>query len=384
MPRFRLTLRTGCLEVWRAARRIAAALILAGLVAACGAATSPRLVTPEHPLSPGGFSFLAYAGTLPSEQHALVDAEALLKTRCMAADGFAFYGGAPGPPAGSTATRLYTYGGQPPAEKTNLETRQRLGYGLSALYSPAGQRAASGGRGVEFNQTYVHSLGRAVQSRYFAALGGKPDIPQGVVRFHTMVITYSRTGCQASADKTLYGSARADLTATAIGEYAFALVSKEAAGDTSASAARWSACVYRATGKRFANPNVAVQYVQMRYQRYGDTQAARSYERTLATRDGRCEYQSGLAQEYAATFRRLAGALPTGVIRALAWADALDRAAVRRALSILSKAGPRGRRSLSPPAGEASNAVSTTPIAIGRPSQQRQRFHAIPGHPHAG
>ena len=339
-------------------------------MAACGAATPARKDLPTRPITRDAFSFLAYAGTLPAEQSALVDAEALLKARCMAGAGFRFYGGAPGAsPGASSATRLYTYSGRPPSETANLDARERYGYGLSAVYSPAGQQAASGGPGPAFDRWYVQQLSRAEQARYAATLGGSPKVRQGVLHVYTLVISYSRDGCQAKADRDLYGSVVADLRAMAVGEYAFERVSSEAAAETRASAARWSDCVLKATGKRFANPNQAVQDAQMLYERDGDTPGVRLFERTVATRDGRCEYQSGLAAQYSATFRRLAGALPPAVIEAIASADAVDRIAFERATSILRKAGPEGRKSLSPPSSPAPANQSTTPIQIGSPPQ---------------
>lgn len=356
-----------------AARCIALTLLLGGVVAACGAATKAGQVVPaEHPLTAEEFAFLAYAGTLPSQQSLVSDADGLLKTRCMRAAGFRFYPGAPSPQlaAGLKATRLNTYSGTPPAETANLAAREKYGYGFSAPYSHAAQLSASGGPGAEFDVAYFHSLSRAAQLRFQTALTGSATAAQSVLRFRGVETTFSGSGCNASADDALYGSVRADLKAELVGEYAYGSVARDAQEDTRASVAKWSACMLSASGQRLAEPNAATQYVQRLYERYGDTARVRAQERSLATGDVRCQYKSGLAKDYAKTFRRLADELPVGLIKAIAWSDSLQQGAFRRASAILRKAGPRWRNGLTPPPGVAlkGGGGNVAPVQIGHPS----------------
>lgn len=365
---------------------ICAVLLLApfgvGAVAACDA-TAPRLTqraaSAAASLSEREFAFVASAGSIPSEQPVLSAAESLLKTRCMNASGFRFYAGTPdAPPPLFAKISLYSFTGRPPAESADLAARERSGYGLFDATSPAGQLAAAGGPNVQRDAAYIASLTPARRNQYYVTLFGPRTAPQGTVKFGDMVLTYGTEGCQASADAMLYGSVEADERALAVGEYVFGSLANQTDAATHARLAAWSTCLLAATGERFATANAPISYMQRLYAQYGPMPAMHAYERALSTKDGRCQYQSGLAQDYTATFQRLSNRLRASVIRAVAQAEAVDHAAVSRARRFLSHGvqlnALNGAPGSAPPAGSVTPfKQSTTPILIGAPASVRRK-----------
>jgi hypothetical protein len=310
-------------------------------------------------------------------QRVLSAAGALLKTRCMNAAGFRFYPGVPDTPSPLYAKiSLYSFSGRPPSERSDLAARARFGYGLFDTYTPAGELAASGGPNAERDTAYIATLTPRQRNRYSTALFGPNSAPEGTVKYGGMVLTYGTVGCQARADATIYGSVRAALRVLLVGQSLYASLAKQTDAATRASLAAWSKCLDAATGRYFASANAPIAYMQQLYAQRGPTPAMHAYERALATKDGRCQYQSGLAENYAAAFRRLSNGLPVSAVRAIAQSLAVDRAGLARARRFLSH-GPQlaalnGGPGALPPVPKPGQ-QGTAPIPIGAPGSARRR-----------
>ncbi len=289
------------------------------------------------PLPSRAIKFMANAGSFPADRLMLSAAEALLTTRCMNDAGFKYYPGVPlASPPTPLAMDLYTVDGRPPPEAANLAARSRVGYGLFAFFTALGRQAASGGPNVQRNQRYVASLGAAAQRRYDAVLLGVGS-PQRTVAFHDITLSYTNAGCHSRALAKLYGSVRMAELATAIGEYAFGLVDAQTKANQGVRVrlAAWSNCFVGSTHMRVANPNDAAALAQERYARVGPTRTAHTYERALAVADGRCQYSSGLAQTFSATFHALANALPHSLARTVERSAAIAALAATHARAVV-------------------------------------------------
>ncbi len=249
-------------------------------------------------ISKGVFELVVNAGPGADEQQIISRAEGQLTQRCMRAAGFRFL---PGTPVGrlpiENAIDLYSWTGKPPSMRLELNARRRWGYGLYERHTVAGIRADDGGTNA------------ALDRRIFAALS-----PQEKHRYEQAI-----NECHRKAVAAVYGSEGESIAISAEGDKAFGrlLAMVNANESVTRSTRKWSQCVLAASGRHFATPNAIVSWLERLYARQGPTQTVRQAEVRLSVTDGRCQFTSGMAQDYAATVREMADDLPKHVVAAL-------------------------------------------------------------------
>ncbi|MDX3234196.1 hypothetical protein PV392_00550 [Streptomyces sp. ME03-5709C] len=183
----------------RTFRRLAVAVSLLPLLAACGAQTASPADNADDGRSPtasqGQLAVPADAGAELKKQYLLQNAIAA----CMKKKGFSYTPVAPEDPAASWATDGADYG-------LTKKYRQKYGFGVySGLVYPddpqaPGNKAAREDNPGTPNADYVATLTAAQKAAWDKALGGPPDPKSGGKEW---------TGCDGEANKEVYGNASA-------------------------------------------------------------------------------------------------------------------------------------------------------------------------------
>ncbi|WP_328333743.1 MULTISPECIES: hypothetical protein [unclassified Streptomyces] len=188
----------------RAVRRLAAAVSLLPLLAACGTGTGS-----ESHSANGAKTTAGSSGQLdiPADANADLKKQYLLENAiaaCMKKQGFTYTPVAPEDPAASWATDGADYA-------LTKKYRQKYGFGIySGIVYPndagsSGSTAARKDSGRTPNAAYVDTLTPEQKTAYNKALGAPPDPKTGEKNW---------TGCQGEADKKVYGSATAQERST--------------------------------------------------------------------------------------------------------------------------------------------------------------------------
>ncbi|WUD77351.1 hypothetical protein OG937_39425 [Streptomyces sp. NBC_00510] len=181
----------------RTVRRLAAAVSLLPLLAACGAqaASHPADGGKDPAGARGQLDVPADAGAELKEQYRLQNAIAA----CMKKKGFPYTPVAPEDPAASWATDGADYG-------LTKKYRQKYGFGVYAgvVYpddpQAPGSEAARDDANLSPNADYVATLTSAQKAAWDKAMGGPPDPKTGEKQW---------TGCDGEANKQVYGNASA-------------------------------------------------------------------------------------------------------------------------------------------------------------------------------
>ncbi|MDX3076146.1 hypothetical protein ACIP98_28345 [Streptomyces sp. NPDC088354] len=190
----------------RAARKLAVAVSLLPLLAACGSEAASRTAG-------DGRDPAAASGQLeaPADASADLKKQYLVENSiaaCMKKQGFTYTPVAPEDPAASWATDGADY-------QLTKKQRQKYGFGIysAAVYPDDPQAPGSNASRKDSTDTvhadYVATLTPEQRTAYEKALGGPPDPKTGAKDW---------TGCQGTADKQVYGSTtpqqRSEETAT--------------------------------------------------------------------------------------------------------------------------------------------------------------------------
>lgn len=320
------------------------ATVVAAVVVGCGGAVTARHWRPfatDGALTAPDFVLVAAAGPTPMERPVMSTAESRLTKRCMMAAGFRFY---PGAPLAESPVRraidLYTVSGRPAPERVQLAARRRYGYGLFALATPSGEAAASGGINARRDAKYVAALTPTRRRAYETALYGRRTM-RGTVTVEGANVAYATAGCHALTTRKLYGSDRAAAVMLATAEGTFRMLNKRINSNRHIAyrITSWSRCVHAASGRRFTDPNAIVSWLRHRYAITGPTGGIHRLETRLSLIDGRCQYKTRLAQDYSATFRRLANHLSGSAAAAVRRAAAIEHSAFSRARALRSARG---------------------------------------------
>lgn len=312
-------MRLKALRAHKGAWALAGACAIACIFTACGLAGVKHAKGGQgESISKGVFELVVNAGPGADEQKIISRAEGHLTQRCMRAAGFRFF---PGTPVGrmpiEDAIDLYSWSGKPPSMRLELNARRRWGYGLYERHTAAGIRADAGG------------INAARDHRIFEALG-----PQEKRRYEQTI-----NECHRNAVAAVYGSESESVAIFAEGIKAFGrLVAMVNANKiVTRSIGTWSRCVFAASGLHFATPNAIVDWLERLYARQGPSQAVRQTEVRLSVTDGRCQFATGMAQDYAATVRKMFGTLPKHAIAVLGRSYEDLVAAVARAEGIVER-----------------------------------------------
>jgi len=335
-------IRAGAARVWsrrRKSARIALCLPAAVALAACGAAhedaSRAASLGPYRPITTAEFNVIANGGIAPQEEQFLYAAQQDFVKRCMQAHGFKYYIGEPPAPLAALAdTYLDTPTGQPPPEAQNLAARAQYGYGFYYAHTTS-PVARNGGVGVEEQEKYLHSLSHAESVRWSVAMGEYSRVVTLQVG-DGRVVQFTTGGCHGRAQTLVYGSPRAAELVIAVPETIAStlLTAVTAAPSVVRTTAAWSRCIDKTVGRVFATPAAMSQWVGDQYSG-GATLTLRSLEIRYAVADGRCQYSSGLAQAYSATYRTLANHLPASEAGALLAVTADAQAAAARAKQLV-------------------------------------------------
>ncbi|MDT0427762.1 hypothetical protein [Streptomyces salyersiae] len=181
----------------RTVRRLAAAVCLLPLLAACGTGADDGS---ESRSADGGKTSAGSSGQLdvPADANADLKKQYLLENAvaaCMKKQGFTYTPVAPEDPAASWATDGADYA-------LTKKYRQKYGFGVYAgiVYPDVGASARRDSNGTP-NADYMDTLTPEQKTAYNEALGAPPDPKTGQKDW---------TGCQGEADKKVYGSASAE------------------------------------------------------------------------------------------------------------------------------------------------------------------------------
>ncbi len=319
-------------------RLVAAASVLAILtasIAGCGGSGHSATA-----LDGAQFTFLAEGGTVPQDQQYLFAANQELVRRCMTAKGFQYTPAhlAPPPPLAAANNELNA-DGRAPSETSQILQREKVGYGIYESFQP---HAEQGGQPTTpANDAYVRTLPPAKQALYMHALRGDASQRAQATPPGGPSYTYATGGCLARVESELYGSpsiANA-IVATPQAVRGQLVAATESDPSVVTEKLAWSRCFQHATGRSFANPPAVESWLSRQYASQGTTTALRRLEISLATSDTRCAYKIGLAQGYAATFRRRADHLSPALQGTLLSLLEDDKNATRRAQRILSRQG---------------------------------------------
>jgi hypothetical protein len=233
-------------------------------------------------ISPEAMAILQGSAISPQDLAFLNLAQQELQQRCMAQQGFRFFGFNPTPPQVSDSY-----------SQLNLAERREVGYGLYQAFEDqaAGNRGASS-PGIEQSQ-YTQSLSQAQQQAYNLAMVGPPSDVRTFTGFQQEFgqspIAYSSSGCLAEGTAEVYGSVPRNMEVIS---YPVDIASQfqdrlkaDSAYQTALSA--WSKCMANA-GFDYQNSNQAISDLTNQYQQDGPTAALREKEIDVAVQDDLC------------------------------------------------------------------------------------------------
>lgn len=192
--------------------------------------------------APAGVATAPSAGASLGDEQVLFFAEDLLIERCMRDKGLTYTAQVP---ASTTLSVRLSY------VLDNVEVAKAAGYGTD---NPARVDAL---RRANPNERYLNSLPRPRQASYRDALyGTNDDITVDVPGGGTMA--RSSTGCQADAERMLYGDLRQWLTASTVASHIAMIVSNGVRTEPKYTAAQraWAGCM-AARGQPYTTPSSA-------------------------------------------------------------------------------------------------------------------------------
>lgn len=231
--------------------RVVVSAIFAMVVLAGCRTDGPASTTPRDVMSGGAFDLLTQSGTFHEQRRALAQAEEVLVSNCMTANGFSH----PVQPAG--------------AAKPEVEQKRAIGYGLSPSHHRANEEAHS--------------------AEYLAALFGDDSRRMAIRLPDGGEATFPGHGCLFESRRAIFNDILMWARVTHVPESLSNRLADHVPADPAYVAAMraWSECMH-VRGHSYALPSDALQELTARYEAEGPNEQLRRQEIDTAVADAEC------------------------------------------------------------------------------------------------